>query len=232
MEPPWLQRVAISGKSDRRQGRRNRRNPPMEVAPTAHYSMGGVRAHACDGRRGPLRRRRVRSRRPRREPPRRQLARGVPRVRRIVGAEAARASAELDVQVRDRTRSTRRGRRSTPCSPSAATSSRDRSSALRDLMSERCGVVRSEEGLRDGLRALDEIRERTSALGVRPDIAGYADLAHAFDLHASLLAARGVTPGLGGFPRSPRRRSWSRGRVPLKLRVVSCWRRITTHQST
>jgi hypothetical protein len=81
MEPPWLQRVAISGKSDRRQGRRNRRNPPMEVAPTAHYSMGGVRAHACDGRRGPLRRRRVRSRRPRREPPRRQLARGVPRVR-------------------------------------------------------------------------------------------------------------------------------------------------------
>jgi succinate dehydrogenase / fumarate reductase, flavoprotein subunit len=114
---------------------------------------------------------------------------------RIVGAEAARASAELDVQVRDRTRSTRRGRRSTPCSPSAATSSRDRSSALRDLMSEHCGVVRSEEGLRDGLRALDEIRERTSALEVRPDIAGYADLAHAFDLHALLGAGAGVAVG-------------------------------------
>jgi succinate dehydrogenase / fumarate reductase flavoprotein subunit len=50
--------------------------------------------------------------------------------------------------------------------------------------------VRSEEGLRQGLRALDEIRARTNALEVRPDIAGYADLAHAFDLHGSLLAAR------------------------------------------
>jgi aspartate oxidase len=148
---PWLQRVAISGKSDRRQGRRNRRNPPMEVAPTAHYPMGGVRAHACDGRRGLF--------------AVGECAAGVHGANRlggnslaeclvfgrIVGAEAARASAELDVQVRDRTRSTRRGRRSTPCSPSAATSSRDRSSAL------------------------DEIRERTSALEVRPDIAGYAD---------------------------------------------------------
>jgi succinate dehydrogenase / fumarate reductase flavoprotein subunit len=50
--------------------------------------------------------------------------------------------------------------------------------------------VRSEEGLHRGLRALDEIRERTNALEVRPDIAGYADLAHAFDLHGSLLAAQ------------------------------------------
>jgi succinate dehydrogenase / fumarate reductase flavoprotein subunit len=57
-------------------------------------------------------------------------------------------------------------------------------------MSEHCGVVRSEEGLRRGLRALDEIRDRTGALEVRPDVAGYADLAHAFDLHGSLLAAR------------------------------------------
>jgi succinate dehydrogenase / fumarate reductase, flavoprotein subunit len=62
--------------------------------------------------------------------------------------------------------------------------------ALRDLMSEHCGVVRSESSLLEGLRALGDIRERTCALEVRPDIAGYADLAHAFDLHGSLLAAR------------------------------------------
>ncbi len=62
--------------------------------------------------------------------------------------------------------------------------------ALRDLMSEHCGVVRSDEGLRRGLLALDDIRGRTSSLEVRPDIAGYADLAHAFDLHGSLLAAQ------------------------------------------
>jgi succinate dehydrogenase / fumarate reductase flavoprotein subunit len=57
-------------------------------------------------------------------------------------------------------------------------------------MSEQCGVVRAESGLREGLRALGDIRERTRALEIRPDIAGYADLAHAFDLHGSLLTAR------------------------------------------
>ena len=35
-----------------------------------------------------------------------------------------------------------------------------------------------------------ELEERTRSLEVRPDIAGYADLAHTFDLHGSLLAAR------------------------------------------
>nr|MBA3401285.1 succinate dehydrogenase [Actinomycetota bacterium] len=61
---------------------------------------------------------------------------------------------------------------------------------VRDLMSECCGVVRSEGGLRDGLARLEEVAGRAERLEVRPDIAGYADLAHAFDLHGSLLAAR------------------------------------------
>ena len=56
-------------------------------------------------------------------------------------------------------------------------------------MSERRGLVRSEDSLRKGLERLRELGERTAALEVRPDIAGYADLAHAFDLQASLLAA-------------------------------------------
>jgi succinate dehydrogenase / fumarate reductase flavoprotein subunit len=61
--------------------------------------------------------------------------------------------------------------------------------ALRDLMSECCGVVRSEVGLREGLARLAEVRERALAIEVRPDIAGYADLARAIDLRGSLLAA-------------------------------------------
>ena len=167
---------------------------PMEVAPTAHYSMGGVHVdpetHATDvaglfavG----------------------ECATGVHGANRlggnslaeclvfgrVVGAEAAAWSAGLDVQVRDRSaideareevdeRLSRRGDEF----------ARPLQRALRDLMSERCGVVRSEDGLRAGLAGLRELEERTRSLEVRPDIAGFADLAHAFDLHGSLLAAR------------------------------------------
>jgi succinate dehydrogenase / fumarate reductase flavoprotein subunit len=61
---------------------------------------------------------------------------------------------------------------------------------VRDLMTEHAGVVRSEEGLRAGLEKLGEIEARAAHLGVHPDIAGFDDLAHAFDLYGSLLAAR------------------------------------------
>ena len=62
--------------------------------------------------------------------------------------------------------------------------------AIRDTMTEHAGVVRDEQGLLAGLAELDAIEERTRSIGVHPDIAGYQDLAHAFDLKASALAAR------------------------------------------
>ena len=40
------------------------------------------------------------------------------------------------------------------------------------------------------LDKLAELEERAADLGVHPDIAGFDDLAHAFDLYGSLLAAR------------------------------------------
>jgi succinate dehydrogenase / fumarate reductase, flavoprotein subunit len=167
---------------------------PMEVAPTAHYSMGGVRVdpatHATDvgglfavG----------------------ECAAGVHGANRlggnslaeclvfgrVVGAEAARWSADLDVQVRDRAAiDEAREEVDAMLARRGDEFARPLQRALRDLMSEHCGVVRSEEGLREGLRRLGEIAERTNELEVRPDIAGYGDLAHAFDLHGSLLAAR------------------------------------------
>jgi succinate dehydrogenase / fumarate reductase, flavoprotein subunit len=167
---------------------------PMEVAPTAHYSMGGVyvegETHATDvaglfavG----------------------ECASGVHGANRlggnslaeclvfgrIVGAEAARASAELDVQVRDRAAiDAAREEIDALLARRGDEFARPLQRALRDLMWEHCGVVRSEAALRLGLRALNELSARTAALEVRPDIAGYADLAHAFDLGASLLAAR------------------------------------------
>ena len=167
---------------------------PMEVAPTAHYSMGGVRVepetHLTDveglyavG----------------------ECATGVHGANRlggnslaeclvfgrIVGSEAARCSAALDVQVRDRGSITtaseevdellaRRGEEF----------ARPLQRAVRDLMSECCGVVRSEAGLQEGLARLSDVSARSREMEVRPDLAGYADLAHAFDLEGSLLAAR------------------------------------------
>jgi succinate dehydrogenase / fumarate reductase flavoprotein subunit len=168
---------------------------PMEVAPTAHYSMGGVwveaETHATDieglyavG----------------------ECATGLHGANRlggnslvecivfgkIVGAEAARWSASLDVQVRDRAAVAvaadevsellaQRGGQEFP---------RPLQRAVRDLMSEHAGVVRSEDGLTEGLRKLDEVAGRMGAMEVRPDIAGFDDLVHAFDLRGSVLAAR------------------------------------------
>jgi succinate dehydrogenase / fumarate reductase flavoprotein subunit len=62
--------------------------------------------------------------------------------------------------------------------------------ALRNTMTEHAGVVRDEQGLRTGLAELDTIEKRMENVGVHPDIAGFQDLAHAFDLKSAALAAR------------------------------------------
>jgi succinate dehydrogenase / fumarate reductase flavoprotein subunit len=62
--------------------------------------------------------------------------------------------------------------------------------AIRDTMTARAGVVRDGDGLRRGLSELTAIEERLAALGVHPDLAGFQDVAHAFDLRAATLAAR------------------------------------------
>ncbi|WP_371402926.1 FAD-dependent oxidoreductase [Kribbella sp. NBC_00662] len=62
--------------------------------------------------------------------------------------------------------------------------------SLRDTMTARAGVVRDEHGLNAGLAELAELEERITQVGVHPDIAGFQDLAHAFDLKASAMAAR------------------------------------------
>jgi succinate dehydrogenase / fumarate reductase flavoprotein subunit len=61
--------------------------------------------------------------------------------------------------------------------------------ALRNTMTEHAGVVRDEAGIKRGLHELAAIRDSANDIGVHPDIAGYQDLAHAFDLKSSLLAA-------------------------------------------
>jgi succinate dehydrogenase / fumarate reductase, flavoprotein subunit len=167
---------------------------PMEVAPTAHYSMGGVwvdaETHATEveglyavgecasGVHGANRL------------GGNSLAEAVV-FGRIVGAEAARWSAQLDVQARDHAAiAAAREEVDELLARRGEEFARPLQRAVRDLMSECGGVVRSEDGLRDGLTRLDAVAARARDLEVRPDIAGYDDLAHALDLQGSLLAAR------------------------------------------
>ncbi len=89
-------------------------------------------------------------------------------------AEVAAARAEMASPLRDRgTESARRLQRET-----------------RNLMTEHAGVVRTEQGLRAALESLAALEERAQHVTAHPDIAGFDDLAHAFDLLGSLLAAR------------------------------------------
>jgi succinate dehydrogenase / fumarate reductase flavoprotein subunit len=62
--------------------------------------------------------------------------------------------------------------------------------ALRNTMWQHCGVVRSEEGLRQGLAEVDDLEQSLPEIDVRPTSEGYGDLAHVLDLRASIVAAR------------------------------------------
>lgn len=57
-------------------------------------------------------------------------------------------------------------------------------------MTEHAGVVRDEAGLLAGVASSTRSRPRITDIGVHPYIAGYQDLAHAFDLKSAALAAR------------------------------------------
>jgi succinate dehydrogenase / fumarate reductase flavoprotein subunit len=167
---------------------------PIEIAPTAHYSMGGVwvrpEDHSTDveglyaiG----------------------EASSGLHGANRlggnsliellvygkIAGQAAAAYSTALNAQQRSHTAlSAARDEIDEVLSANGSENVRFLQRALRNTMTEHAGVVRDEAGLLSGLRELAEIEERMADVGVHPDIAGFYDLAHAFDLKASAIAAR------------------------------------------
>ncbi|MFD7022457.1 L-aspartate oxidase [Promicromonospora sukumoe] len=167
---------------------------PIEIAPTAHYSMGGVWVRpedhstevdglyaigeASSGLHGANR------------------LGGNSLIEllvfgRIVGRAAAAYSAGLEAQRRSHdAEAFARAEVADLLTADGHENVRALQRAIRNTMTEHAGVVRDEEGLTAGLRELDEIEARTAEIGVHPDIAGFQDLAHAFDLKASLIAAR------------------------------------------
>jgi succinate dehydrogenase / fumarate reductase flavoprotein subunit len=167
---------------------------PIEIAPTAHYSMGGVWVRpedhstevdglyaigeASSGLHGANR------------------LGGNSLIEllvfgRIVGRAAAAYSAGLEAQNRSHdAEAEARAEVADLLAADGHENVRALQRAVRNTMTEHAGVVRDEQGLVAGLRELDEIEVRTKNVGIHPDIAGFQDLAHAFDLKASLIAAR------------------------------------------
>jgi succinate dehydrogenase / fumarate reductase flavoprotein subunit len=66
---------------------------------------------------------------------------------------------------------------------------------VRDALWEGCGVVRDDAGLHRALAALDEVEAAAAGLDVRPDLGGWRELSLACDLEDGLLAARATVLG-------------------------------------
>ena len=167
---------------------------PIEIAPTAHYSMGGVWVdpveHSTDveglwaigeassGLHGANR------------------LGGNSLIEllvfgRIVGQSAIAYSSELGAQVRSQSAiAEARAEIDDLLSSEGTENVRALQREIRNLMTAHAGVVRDEAGLAEGLEKLASIETRMSDVGIHPDIAGYSDLSHAFDLRSSALAAR------------------------------------------
>jgi succinate dehydrogenase / fumarate reductase flavoprotein subunit len=167
---------------------------PIEVAPTAHYSMGGVWVRAEDHGTGVEGLFAIG-----------EASSGLHGANRLGGNSLiellvyGRITGEVAAEhAASRTRVDR--------DPEAVQEARAEHAALlsgegtevprrlqrevRDVMTEHAGVVRSEEGLRAGIEKIAALEERARHVTAHPDVAGFDDLAHAFDLKGSLLAAR------------------------------------------
>ncbi|TWF79534.1 succinate dehydrogenase / fumarate reductase flavoprotein subunit [Pseudonocardia hierapolitana] len=167
---------------------------PIEIAPTAHYSMGGVWVRPEDHGTGIAGLYAVG-----------EAASGLHGANRlggnsliellvygrIVGDAAADYSADLDAQPRSAAAVAQaRDEVDQVLAADGPENVRSLQRALRDIMTEHAGVVRDETGLREGLARLGDIETAEKSIGVHPDLAGFQDLAHAFDLRSSLVAAR------------------------------------------
>ncbi|GAB2841752.1 FAD-binding protein [Actinocorallia aurea] len=167
---------------------------PIEIAPTAHYSMGGVWVRPEDHGTGVEGLYAIG-----------EAASGLHGANRlggnsliellvygrITGQAAAEYSASLPAQQRSAW-AVEEARREVDelLASDGRENVRVLQRGIRDIMTEHAGVVRDETGLLKGLAELDAVEDRFGSLGVHPDIAGYQDLAHAFDLKGTALAAR------------------------------------------
>jgi succinate dehydrogenase / fumarate reductase flavoprotein subunit len=165
---------------------------PMEVAPTAHYTMGGLvvdpsthetelpglfAAGECTAGLHGANRLGGNS-----------LTETIVYGRRA-GAAAAAFALGTDVGIHPRAAINAANdeidRRVRPGTELARAAQRE----LREILWTCCGVVRDDAGLRDGLRRLDEVRAALDDIDVRPSQEGWSDLAQVLDLEAGITLA-------------------------------------------
>ncbi|MEM9667025.1 MAG: FAD-binding protein, partial [Bacteroidota bacterium] len=166
---------------------------PMEVAPTAHYSMGGLvvdpdtHSTGIEGLYAAG-----------------EVTGGLHGANRLggnslaeilifgrrAGAAAAEHSLQLDVHLRSRKTIQAAHDKISSFIKGGSEVVRPLQRALRNVMWECGGVVRSEELIDKGLREIDRIEAALPHLDVRPDSEGFEDLMLAFDLEGSLMSAK------------------------------------------
>jgi len=171
---------------------------PMEVAPTAHYSMGGLVVdpvtHATDvaglfaaG----------------------ECASGLHGANRLggnsltetivygrrAGAAAAALAADSDVSFRPRRVIKAADEELDSLVRSGTELARAAQREVRNLLWEHCGVMRTGAGLAGGLDRLADVRSAMGDIDVRPSAEGWADLAQFLDLRAGVTLAEATLKG-------------------------------------
>lgn len=188
---------------------------PMEVAPTAHYSMGGAvvdpatTATDVDGLFAAG-----------------EVTAGLHGANRLggnslaetlvfgrrAGEHAAGRAASTDISLRPRAIIAAAAGELEALVRPGDELARPMQRAVRDLMWETCGVVRDERGLRRGLGALRELHDSLGSVDVSPTEEGWGDLGHLLDLRSALLTGEATV--LGALARRESRGAHNRADFP------------------
>lgn len=165
---------------------------PMEVSPTAHYSMGGIvvtpEEHST-GVEGLF--------------AAGEVTAGLHGANRLggnslaeilifgkrAGTAASKRSKDIDVHKRSKKVIENAHENLNSYIKNGTEVARPLQRSLRNIMWEYGGVVKSEKRLEKGLTEIENIKEASKDLDVRPDSEGYQDLMLAFDLQASLVSS-------------------------------------------
>tara|TARA_Y100000589_G_scaffold105455_1_gene99901 strand:- start:11734 stop:13497 length:1764 start_codon:yes stop_codon:yes gene_type:complete len=171
---------------------------PMEVSPTAHYSMGGIVVNPEDHSTG------INGLYAAGE-----VTGGLHGANRLggnslaeilifgrrAGNAAAQRSLNMDIQYRSRNVIEKAHKKIDSFIKNGSNVVRPLQRELRNIMWENCGVVRNDTKLKDGLKKITSLKNLLNDLDVRPDSEGYEDLMLAFDLEGSIMSAEATFLG-------------------------------------